>query len=64
MKKMRKNKVKEASKNAPSNVNMNEFEFVSVEVNDIESRENKRVRNSPQDERRTRQKSDCEIDLC
>ena len=43
---------------------MNEFEFVSVEVNDIESRENKRVRNSPQDERRTRQKSDCEIDLC
>ena len=47
LKKLRKNKAKEASKNAPSNVNMNEFEFVSVEVNDIESRENKPVRNYP-----------------
>jgi len=61
LRKMKKNKSKDTCQIISSNVNINEFEFENVEV---ESRENKRGRNSPQDDRRTRQKSECDLDLC
>ena len=66
LKKLKKNRSKELNQSNVLGVNLSEFDFDSVDEcpsGSTSSSISKRPRSSPQEDRRTRQRSSCEIDL-